>query len=88
MADSIRAEAQAKNIRLEERRPGYDLGLAMCILNCCFFIPVLNIFAALGALVCWIVYWIKIAEYKKRLQVTMFNYPQGETSQFSRNVSL
>ena len=72
LADSIKAEAEAKNIRLDESRPGYDVGLAMCILHCCSVIPVIGVFATIGGLICWIVYWVKIAGYKNTLQVDIF----------------
>ena len=67
MADSIKAEANSKNIKLDEARPGYNVGLAMCILNCLFFIPGLNILTGIAGLVCWIVYWVKINNYKNTL---------------------
>lgn len=37
LADSIRAEANSKGIKIGESRPAYNVGLAMCILNCLFF---------------------------------------------------
>ena len=60
LADSIKAEADTLNIITDEQRPGYNVGLAMCILNCLFFFP----FAGLAGLICWIVYWVKISGYK------------------------
>lgn len=70
LADSIKAEADYRNIQLDVKRPGYNIGLTMCILNCFFFIPILNIFTALGGLVFWIMYWIKINEYKTELEAS------------------
>lgn len=67
MADSIRAEADSQNIKLDEARPGYSIGLAMCVLNCLFFIPGLNFLTGLAGLICWIIYWIKINNYKNIL---------------------
>lgn len=63
LASSISDEAVDKNIRLHEPRPGYNIGLAMCILNCLIFIPGVSI----AALVLWIMYWVKIAGYKNQL---------------------
>ena len=68
VADSIKAEAKLKNIQLDEHRPGYNLGLAMCILNCLFFIPGLNILTTLAGFICWVLYWVKINSYKKIIQ--------------------
>src|SRR5215212_5313528 len=64
LADSIAAEAVSKNIKIAEPRPGYKVGLVMCILHCCFFIPVLNIFTGIACFVCWILFWAKISDYK------------------------
>ena len=68
LADSIKAEANSKNLQLDEQRPGYTIGLAMCILNCLFFIPGLNVFTGLAGFICWIVYWVKINSYKNTLE--------------------
>ena len=64
LADSIKAEVKSRNIKIEEQRPAYNIGLAMCISNCLFFIPVINLFTSIAALVCWIIYWVKISSYK------------------------
>jgi hypothetical protein len=73
MADSIKAEADSKNITLSEPRPAYNIGLAMCILNCLFFIPGINIFTGIASFVCWILYWVKINSYKNRLLMEAYN---------------
>jgi hypothetical protein len=39
----------------------------MCILGAASIIPVLGVFAALAGFVCWILYWVKIAEYSSQL---------------------
>ncbi|MGO9085181.1 MAG: hypothetical protein ACLP6G_14800 [Terriglobales bacterium] len=41
--------------------PGKSLGIAMCVLNVGSIIPLLGIPLAFGGLVCWIIYWVKIA---------------------------
>ena len=48
--------------------PTYNIGLAFCILNVCGFIPVLGAFARLAALVCWIIHWVKVSEYKRKIE--------------------
>lgn len=67
LATSINAEAKSKDIKIAEPRPAYNIGLAMCILNCLFFIPGVNFFTGTAALICWILYWVKIAGYKNIL---------------------
>lgn len=67
LSDSIRAEANSNNINISESRPTYNIGLAMCILNCMFFIPLLNILTMIAGFICWIIYWVSIVSYKNIL---------------------
>ena len=67
LADSIKAEANSNNIKINELRPAYNIGMTMCILNCLFFIPGLNFFTGIAGLICWILYWVKINSYKSIL---------------------
>lgn len=73
MADSLAAEFAKRNIPVDEERPGYSIGLTYSILFCCSIIPVLGGLASLAGLVCWIIYWVKIAGYKTTLQQTKVN---------------
>jgi hypothetical protein len=68
MADSLKAEFVKREIKVEEDRPGFNMGLAFLILSCCSIIPVLGAFAGIGAVVCWIIYWVQISTYKAKLQ--------------------
>ena len=67
LADSIKKEAEVRNIPIDEPRPAYNIGLAMCVLNSLFIIPLLDILALLAGFICWIIYWNKIAFYKRIL---------------------
>jgi hypothetical protein len=54
-------------------RPTYGIGLAMCICLCCTLftnlgIPFLGLLASLGGLVCWIIYWVQLAQFKSKVQ--------------------
>src|SRR5580658_6568217 len=62
MAKSLGAEFQKRGIP-EEPQPGKTMGLVMCILSCCSLIPFLGTIVAVGFLICWIIYWVKIAGY-------------------------
>ena len=73
LADSLKAEFSKRNVNNIEERPGYTIGLVYSILICCCFIPILNIFAGLGAIVCWILYWVKIANFKTLLKQNNIN---------------
>lgn len=66
MAKSLGAEFQKRGIA-EEPEPGKKLGLIMCVLFCCGIIPLLGALCSLGGLVCWIMYWLKIAGFSKKL---------------------
>ncbi len=70
IADSLKAEFQKRNVQVNEDRPGAGIGIAYCVLNCCCVVPILNILAIIGYLVCWIIYWVKISGYKRQLEQT------------------
>ena len=64
ISDSIRDECYRLSIPVSEDRPTYNIGLAKNILGLCGFIPVLGIFCSIASIICWIVYWVKVNEYK------------------------
>jgi hypothetical protein len=66
VAKSLGAEFQKRGMT-EEPRPGQTIGMVMCILACCGIIPLLGVLCSLGALVCWIIYWIKIAGFSAKI---------------------
>lgn len=67
IADSLKAEFAARNIQVEEDRPGAKLGVTYCTLMVCGVIPFVGTLASLGGFVCWIIYWVKINGYKTKL---------------------
>ena len=74
VSDSIRNECLARGIVMDEERPAYSIGLAHCILACCGVIPFLGYAASLASLICWIIFWIKIANYKTKLMNQSMNH--------------
>ena len=66
VAKSLGAEFKKRGMA-EEPEPGKTIGLVMCILGCCSIIPLLGFVCAIGALICWIIYWVKIAGYSAKL---------------------
>jgi hypothetical protein len=66
VANSLDNEFAARRTP-EEPKPGQSLGLAMCITRVCTVIPFLGIFAGLASVVLWIVYWVKIAGFSRKL---------------------
>ncbi|MFC2090300.1 hypothetical protein ACFLT1_05945 [Bacteroidota bacterium] len=68
LADSLKQEFALKGISCNEERPGYQIGMVYAIVQATTIIPILGILASFATLVLWIVYWIKIAEYKRLLE--------------------
>ncbi len=66
--DSILGLPDAEAAQLLSVRPTYDIGIAYCILICCSIVPILGSFAAIAGIVCWIIYWVKLAEYKGMIE--------------------
>jgi len=66
--DNIIGLPDAQVAHVLNTRPTYDIGLAVCILNCCWWIPILGNLAAIAGVICWIIYWTKLVEYRKKIQ--------------------
>ena len=64
IAESFQLECYRLNITTTELKPTYGIGTAKNILRLCAFIPVLGIIAGIGFIICWILHWIKVNEYK------------------------
>lgn len=67
LAKSLGNEFKRRGIPIPEITPGQNIGLAMCICACCSIVPLLGLLASLASLVLWVVYWVKIADYSRRL---------------------
>ena len=67
ISESLHNEFTKRNIP-EDPQPGKSLGITYAVLVVCSIIPLLGILASLAALVCWILYWVKIAGYSKKLE--------------------
>lgn len=72
IADSLRAEFDDRQIQISEFRPGYSVGLAYCILFACSIIPFLGFLTSIAGLICWIIYWVKISDFKQKLIVSKY----------------
>lgn len=71
IAQSISAECVRLNIPVKENKPTYNIGLAWNICNLLFFIPILG---ALGGLIMFILYWVKVNEFKNLIIANQNNY--------------
>lgn len=66
IAGSLEKEFTERGIA-SEPEPGKAVGFAMCILNVCGLIPYIGLLTGIGSLVCWIIYWVKIADCSRKL---------------------
>jgi len=67
LAKSLDNEFRARGVTDTEPEPGKNIGLAMSVCMACGLIPVLGAVISIVALVLWVMYWIKIAGFSKRL---------------------
>lgn len=86
IADSIEREIATENTFSFEQDPNYptgsygskpthNIGIAYCVLFCCGIIPLIGWLSTLAGLVCWIIYWVQVSEYKNRIMRK--NYATG-----------
>jgi hypothetical protein len=66
MADSLAREFEARQIP-HDGKPGLVPGLSATVLLIAGAIPAVGVFAASAGLICWIVYWVQIALYSRRI---------------------
>jgi hypothetical protein len=73
LASSLSNEFESRNIIVNEKRPGETAGFINCILLIVTYLNSLTKFdtgafksiLSLGLLISWIIYWIKIRNYRK-----------------------
>lgn len=63
IARSLRTEFSRRGIAVNDPEPGKSLGIAMCLLHIGAMIPMMGVLFALAGITCWILYWVKIADY-------------------------
>jgi len=71
ISQSIAAECARLNLPVKEDKPTYGIGLAWNICNCISIIPIVG---GLAALITFIIYWVKVAEYKKLIKSNQNNF--------------
>ena len=67
LSKSLHNEFTRRNMS-EDQRPAYGVGMAMCILYLVALIPHLHMAGSFALLIVWIIYWVKIARYSRKLQ--------------------
>jgi hypothetical protein len=70
LAKSLHNEFARRSLPSSESTPapGRLVGLAMCILTLVSLVPLIAPVASIAGFVCWIVYWVKIANYSRILE--------------------
>ncbi|MEO8569919.1 MAG: hypothetical protein ABI419_12300 [Ginsengibacter sp.] len=71
IAESVTEECIKLNIQTKESKPTYNSGLTWNICNLIAFIPIIG---GLAALVTFILYWVKVNEYKNLMIANKDNY--------------
>ncbi|MBE3102290.1 MAG: hypothetical protein IMZ47_08500 [Firmicutes bacterium] len=77
IARTLEREFSAREITVESS-PGRSIGMAMCLLIFLAIFPFqvivpylwdpyIGLFIRIGALICWIVYWVRISGFSKKL---------------------
>lgn len=66
IASTLENEFHSRNTSIEPN-PGKNIGIAWCILSLTGIIPIIGIITLLVGLCCWIIYWVRIAKYSKKL---------------------
>lgn len=67
ISTSIKAEYDSRDMYPGEDKPGYNLGLTMSVLTLTGWIPFIGSLLSIGQLVVWIMYWIKMNNYKNEM---------------------
>jgi hypothetical protein len=83
ISESLKREFESRNSP-QEGDYGRSLGITLPILGVCGIIPVLGIFAGIGNLVVFIIFWVKMAEFKNKLRAI----PKADGVRFSSNSDL
>jgi hypothetical protein len=80
MADSLKAEFEDRNIQSDEERPGYAIGITMCIIGVCSIglnifskifeglavtMAILTFLIGTASFILFIMYWVKMNGYRK-----------------------
>ncbi|NLP06553.1 hypothetical protein GX411_11485 [Candidatus Fermentibacteria bacterium] len=67
VSKSVSDEFTARKNPLQGGLPGLGPGIAFCVLNLLFWLPIVNILTILASLVLWIVFWVKISSLSSGL---------------------
>jgi hypothetical protein len=69
LSNSLGNEFRARGMANAPQEPGKQLGLAMCVCGVCAIIPFVGALAGLANIVLWIMYWVKMTEFSRMLDL-------------------
>lgn len=72
LANSINSELVRRGTP-PSKKPTYSISMAFCILSLCSWITIISNLACLAAIVCWIIHWVKVNEFKNQFLSIPFN---------------
>lgn len=67
ISDTIKAEAASRKLPVPGR-PTYAAGVAMSIMGTLSYLPIVGSIGGLGCVVCWILHWVQVAEWNRKLR--------------------
>lgn len=67
VSESLQNEFRSRRWHSRNEDYGYGIGIAYCCLALASIIPYCGFLFAIGGLVCWIIYWIKVANLSGEL---------------------
>ncbi|MFM8270771.1 MAG: hypothetical protein ACKODX_00330 [Gemmata sp.] len=68
IAESLRYEYRDRGLHARGEDYGHGIGIAYCCLAVGGIIPYIGVLLGIAAFVCWIIYWIKIANLSGQLE--------------------
>lgn len=74
IAESIANECKKLQIPLKENKPTYNLGLGWSICYILFLIPLIKLFVAVILMIIWILYWIRVSEFKNLIKANQNDF--------------
>ena len=69
MSNSLGNEFRLRGMMGAPPEPGKQVGMGMCVCSVCGLIPYVGFVAGLANIVLWIMYWVKMAEFSRMLDV-------------------
>ena len=74
VSQSISAECVSLNIPVKENMPTYNLGVGWSICYLVMLVPGIKGLAAIASLIIWILYWVKVNQFKNLIVANKDNY--------------